>query len=150
VVSQSLGSTAFPSRLCRSLLSSHPPCLTYTDQRAPRQPCRWPLPTLLPFWKVSLYLNVFLTLIVNSPLADTSRPSSPAPATQKNESPSSQATRTAAKPKGPASRGGRYYSRGGKPRDSTQDGQEETPAGDERAPKKGESPTFFISLTCVS
>lgn len=29
------------------------PCLTYTDQRAPRQPCRWPLPTLLPFWKVS-------------------------------------------------------------------------------------------------
>lgn len=83
------------------------------------------------------------------PLADTSRPSSPAPATQKNEAPSSQATRTGAKPKGHASRGGRYYSRGGKPKDSTQDGQDETPAGDERAPKKGESPTSFISLTCM-
>jgi len=67
---------------------------------------------------------------------DTSRPGSPAPATQKKEAASSQPTRTAAKSKGPASRGGKYYSRGGKPRDSTQDGQEETPVGDERAPKK--------------
>lgn len=69
-------------------------------------------------------------------IEETSRPSSPAPASQKKEAPSSQSARTAAKSKGPASRGGRYYSRGGKPRDSTQDGQEETPVGDESAPKK--------------
>jgi hypothetical protein len=36
------------------------PCLTYTNQRAPRQACRWPLPTLLPFWEVSLYFLVLL------------------------------------------------------------------------------------------
>lgn len=69
-------------------------------------------------------------------IEETSRPSSPAPASQKKEAPSSQSARTAAKSKGPASRGGRYYSRGGKPRDPTQDGQEETPVGDESAPKK--------------
>jgi len=70
---------------------------------------------------------------------ETSPPGSPGPATQKNEASASQPARTTAKSKGPASRGGRYYARGGKPsRDSTQDVQEEAPVGDERAPKKAD------------
>jgi len=72
---------------------------------------------------------------------ETSPPGSPGPAAkkEKKEADASQPTRAAAKSKGPASRGGRYYPRGGKPsRDSTQDGQEEAPVGDERAPKKAD------------
>ncbi|KAH9082157.1 hypothetical protein EDB83DRAFT_2336794 [Lactarius deliciosus] len=71
-------------------------------------------------------------------LEEDSRPGSPAPA-KKNDTPTSQTARNAAKSttKGPASRGGRYYARGGKPlRDSTQDNQEEAPAGDESAKKR--------------
>lgn len=68
---------------------------------------------------------------------DGSRPSSPGPATQKKEASTPQPSRAAAKSKGPASRAGRYYSRGGKtPRDSAQDGREEVPVGDENTPKK--------------
>src|SRR5712672_2582224 len=83
-----------------------------------------------------------------SPLVEeeSSPPGSPGPAAKKKESSApSQPTRATAKSKGPASRGGRYYSRGGKPaRDSTQDGQEETPVGDESAPKKGECQCFYF------
>ncbi|KAI0257635.1 hypothetical protein BJV78DRAFT_1272579 [Lactifluus subvellereus] len=65
---------------------------------------------------------------------DTSRPGSPAPDPKKKETSAPQPTRGAAKSKGPASRGGRYYPRGGKPqRDSTQDNPEEAPGGDESA-----------------
>jgi len=69
---------------------------------------------------------------------DSSPPGSPGP--KKKDAPTSQPARNPAKSttKGPASRGGRYYARGGKPlRDSTQDNQEEVPAGDESAKKKG-------------
>ncbi|KAH9064301.1 hypothetical protein EDB87DRAFT_1766535 [Lactarius vividus] len=72
-------------------------------------------------------------------LEEDSRPGSPAPASKKNDAPTSQTARNAAKSttKGPASRGGRYYARGGKPlRDSTQDNQEEAPVGDESAKKR--------------
>jgi len=71
---------------------------------------------------------------------DASPPGSPGPGAKKKEpSTPSRPTRATAKSKGPASRGGRYYPRGGKPaRDSTQDGQEETPVGDESAPKKAD------------
>ncbi|KAI9453998.1 hypothetical protein F5148DRAFT_448713 [Russula earlei] len=71
---------------------------------------------------------------------EESPPRSPGPAASKKEaSAASQPARAAAKSKGPASRGGRYYARGGKtPRDSTQDGQEEAPAGDESTPKKAD------------
>lgn len=67
---------------------------------------------------------------------EDSSPSDPGPATQKKEASTSQTTRASQKPKGPASRGGRYYNRGGKPRDSTQEGQEEAPVGDESTQKK--------------
>jgi plasminogen activator inhibitor 1 RNA-binding protein len=67
---------------------------------------------------------------------DSSRPSSPGPANQKKEASASQTTRAPSK-KGPASRGGRYYARGGKTRESTQEGQEEAPVGDESTQKKG-------------
>lgn len=68
---------------------------------------------------------------------ESSPPGSPGPATKKKEASASQTTRAPTKSKGPASRGGRYYARGGKtPRDSTQDGQEEAPVGDESASKK--------------
>jgi len=68
---------------------------------------------------------------------DSSPPGSPGPATQKKEGSASQTTRAPQKSKGPASRGGRYYARGGKTqRDSTQDGQEEAPVGDESTSKK--------------
>ncbi|KAF8481105.1 hypothetical protein DFH94DRAFT_738084 [Russula ochroleuca] len=65
---------------------------------------------------------------------DSSRPSSPGPATQKKEASASQTTRAQSK-KGPASRGGRYYARGGKTREPTQEGQEEAPVGDESTQK---------------
>jgi len=67
---------------------------------------------------------------------DSSRPGSPGP--NKKDTPTSQPARNAPKPaKGPASRGGRYYPRGGKAqRDPTQDNQDEAPAGDESAKKK--------------
>jgi len=72
-------------------------------------------------------------------IEETTPPGSPGPAAQNKEASASQTTRSAAKSKGPTSRGGRYYSRGGKPlRDSTQDGQEEAPVGDERDPKKAD------------
>jgi len=68
---------------------------------------------------------------------ESSPPGSPGTATKKKEASASQTTRAPPKSKGPASRGGRYYARGGKtPRDSTQDGQEEAPVGDESASKK--------------
>jgi len=70
---------------------------------------------------------------------ETSPPGSPGPAAKKKEpSAPSRPTRATAKSKGPASRGGRYYSRGGKTARDSQDGQEETPVGDESAPKKAD------------
>jgi len=67
---------------------------------------------------------------------ESSPPGSPGPATKKKEASASQTTRAPPKSKGPASRGGRYYARGGKtPRESTQEG-EEAPVGDESASKK--------------
>jgi plasminogen activator inhibitor 1 RNA-binding protein len=83
------------------------------------------------------------------PLEEASPPDSPDPATQKKEASASQPARGAAKSKGPASRGGRYYSRGGKPRDPTQDGQEEAPAGDERAAKKGKYLAPILLTMCA-
>ncbi|KAF8507175.1 hypothetical protein F5888DRAFT_1603475 [Russula emetica] len=68
---------------------------------------------------------------------ESSPPGSPGPATKNKEASAPQTTRAPAKSKGPASRGGRYYQRGGKTsRESTQDGQEEAPVGDESASKK--------------
>jgi len=68
---------------------------------------------------------------------ETSRPSSPAPTSKQKEASAPQPTRGAAKSKGPASRGGRYYSRGGKTqRDSNQDNPEDAPVGDESAKKR--------------
>jgi len=65
---------------------------------------------------------------------ESTPPGTPGPATQKKEASASQTTRASQKSKGPASRGGRYYKRGGKtPRDSTQD--EEAPVGDESTQK---------------
>ncbi|KAI0068352.1 hypothetical protein BV25DRAFT_1904746 [Artomyces pyxidatus] len=64
-------------------------------------------------------------------LDDASRPSSPAPAPQKTEAPPASATRGAPKSKGPAARGGRYYQRGGKPRDSGDGVGEDAPAGED-------------------
>ena len=91
-----------------------------------------------------LYLNII-------PVEDPSRPGSPSPATKKKDAPASQPTRNTTKPaKGPASRGGRYYSRGGKPsRDSTQDNQEEAPAGDESAKKRGKCACLYFPDICV-
>jgi len=83
-------------------------------------------------------LPSFILNLVKSLGENSSPPGSPGPATQKKEASASQTTRAAPKSKGPASRGGRYYPRGGKtPRDSTQDGQEEAPVGDESTSKKG-------------
>jgi len=77
--------------------------------------------------------NPFALLLEDDP----SRPGSPSPASKKKDAPASQPTRNTAKAaKGPAARGGRYYARGGKPRESTQDNQEEAPAGDESAKKR--------------
>jgi len=68
---------------------------------------------------------------------EPSRPGSPAPDPKKKETSAPQPTRGTAKSKGPASRGGRYYPRGGKPqRDSTQDNPEEAPGDDESAKKR--------------
>jgi len=78
---------------------------------------------------------------------EASPPGSPGPATQKKEASASQPARAATKPKGPASRGGRYYPRGGKPRDA-QDGQEEAAAGDERAAKKGKCLAPILLTMC--
>jgi len=71
-------------------------------------------------------------------LEEDSRPASPTPASKKKDAPASQPTRNTAKPiKGPASRGGQYYRRGGKPlRDSAQDNQDEAPAGGDDSAKK--------------
>ncbi|KAI9460960.1 hypothetical protein BJY52DRAFT_1261425 [Lactarius psammicola] len=70
---------------------------------------------------------------------ESSRPGSPAPASKNKDAPSQPARNSAKSTKGPASRGGRYYSRGGKTqRDSTQDNQEEAPAGDENKKRDGE------------
>ncbi|KAI0307730.1 hypothetical protein B0F90DRAFT_1676727 [Multifurca ochricompacta] len=68
---------------------------------------------------------------------DTSPPGSPAPAPKNKDALAPQPARTGAKSKGPASRGGRYYSRGGKTqRDPTQDNHEEAPVGDESTKKR--------------
>ncbi|KAI0322726.1 hypothetical protein OF83DRAFT_1092639 [Amylostereum chailletii] len=53
---------------------------------------------------------------------DDSQPSTPPPATKKPEAPAPAAP--AAKPRGPASRGGKYYSRGGKTPRESQDAEE--------------------------
>jgi len=85
-----------------------------------------------------LALSLFLSLNHFSSVdaEENSPPGSPGSATKKKEASASQTTRAPAKSKGPASRGGRYYPRGGKtPRET--DGQEEAPVGDESASKKG-------------
>lgn len=76
---------------------------------------------------------------IYSYVEEPSRPASPSTASKKKDTPTSQPARNAAKAtKGPAARGGRYYARGGKPpRESTQDNQDEAPAGDESAKKRG-------------
>lgn len=67
---------------------------------------------------------------------DASRPTSPTPA--KKDAPAPAPTRGAAKSRGPASRGGRYYQRGGKPSGNpNQDAAaEEAPVGGENTKRK--------------
>ncbi|KAI0271368.1 hypothetical protein BC834DRAFT_859159 [Gloeopeniophorella convolvens] len=77
---------------------------------------------------------------------DSSDAPTTTPASKKADAPAAQPTRTAAKSKGPASRGGRYYPRGGKaPRDSAQDGQDEPAVGDDGAKKRCEYPSSHSS-----
>ncbi|KAJ3475669.1 hypothetical protein NLI96_g11690 [Meripilus lineatus] len=81
---------------------------------------------------------------------ESSRPSSPTPATKsKTDAPAAAPAKTNQRSRGPASRGGRYYQRGGKaaaPKDSEgADAAEETP-GD--GPRKRCSSFLPSSISC--
>jgi hypothetical protein len=105
--------------------------------QVPRRPCRWPQQIRLPSSTVCLCLSRVFAHTNPSQAEDPSRPASPAPPPPSQDSPQAPSTRGTQKARGgPASRGGRYYPRGGKPRESNN----EEPAANANTQKKCQCP----------